>query len=300
VSATPRAGAADDPTAPLARVEVRGATLVCRAELADTLRAWIEAHGSLYGHAAAHPERRELRGRAVSWAVPLPGGDGVVRHSWHGGLLAPLTRDLFLPPTRAPHEQQLSARLRAAGIRTPEVLAYALYPAPLGLRRADVVTRLVPGGEDLAALLSSLPVSREPRSAWVRATGGLLHALARAGVRHPDLNLKNVLLTPAAEARAARAHGARPAGARDPDAALDAWVLDLDVARMSPSPSAGRVHAIGAANLERLERSFERWRTKRGLSVSEVELACLRVYARHGADAQVDVIWRPGHNLGPT
>ena len=295
MSATPRAGAPDDPTAPLSRLDVRGATLVCRAELVDTLRTWIEAHGSLYGHAAAHPERRELRGRAVSWTVPLPGGDGVVRHSWHGGLLAPLTRDLFLPPTRAPHEQQLSARLRAAGVRTPEVLAYALYPATLGLRRADVVTRLVPGGQDLAALLSSLPVSREPRSAWVRATGGLLHALARAGVRHPDLNLKNVLLTPAADAPAPR-----PGEPRDPDGALDAWVLDLDVARMHPSPSAGRVHAIGNANLERLERSFERWRTKRGLSVSEVELACLRVYARHGADAQVDVIWRPGHNLGPT
>ena len=295
MSATSHAGASDDPTAPLTRLDVRGATLVCRAELVDTLRGWIEAHGSLYGHAAAHPDRRELRGRAVSWAVPLPGGDGVVRHSWHGGLLAPLTRDLFLPPTRAPHEQQLSARLRAAGVRTPEVLAYALYPATLGLRRADVVTRLVPGGRDLAALLSSLPVARAPRSAWVRATGGLLHELARAGVRHPDLNLKNVLLTPAADAAPVRL-GDVP----DPDSPLDAWVLDLDVARMHAAPSAGRVHAIGNANLERLERSFERWRTKRGLSVSEVELACLRVYARHGADAQVDVIWRPGHNLGPT
>jgi 3-deoxy-D-manno-octulosonic acid kinase len=295
VSATPRAGAPDDPTAPLTRLDVRGATLVCRAELAETLRGWIEAHGSLYGHASAHPDRRELRGRAVSWAVPLPGGEGVVRHSWHGGLLAPLTRDLFLPPTRARHEQALSARLRAAGVRTPEVLAYATYPARLGLQRADVVTRLVPGGQDLAALLSGLPIVREPRSAWVRATGGLLHALARAGVRHPDLNLKNVLLTPAADGREADA-----TGARDPEGALDAWVLDLDVARMEASPSAGRVHAIGVANLERLERSFERWRTKRGLSVPEVELACLRVYARHGPDATVDVIWRPGHNLGPT
>jgi hypothetical protein len=124
----------------------------------------------------------------------------------------------------------------------------------------------------------------------VRATGALLHALAHAGVRHPDLNLKNVLVTPA------RA----PRGPDDAEHALDAWALDLDVAHQTPAPSASKIAAIGEANLARLERSIDKWRTKRGLAVSELELQCLRVLARHGRDATVDLVWRPGHNVGPT
>lgn len=269
------------------RVAVGSARLVCRADLADALADALRAHGTLYAFAQARPDRRELRGRAAAWAVTLPGGDDVVvRHSWHGGLLAPLTRDLFVPPTRAPHELALSARLRAAGVRTPEVVAYAVYPATLGLVRADVVTRLVPESQDLAALLRTLPLVRDPRGPWVRATAALLHALANAGVRHPDLNLKNVLVTPAPRA--------------DDATALDAWVLDLDVARAARSPSDGRRHAIGEANLQRLERSIHRWRTQRGLGVSDLEIDCLRLMARRGAEAQVELVWRPGHNVGTT
>lgn len=268
--------------------EVGTTTLVCRADIADALHAELSSHGTLYAWAGAHPGRQELRGRAVAWAVPLADGSrGVVRHSWHGGLLAPLTRDLFVTPTRAPHELALSGHLRAAGVRTPEVVAYALYPAPFGLQRADVVTRLVPSGRDLAALLRTLPIQRDPIGPWVRAVGGLLHDLARAGVQHPDLNLKNVLLTT----------GVRAAD----DEAYDAWVLDLDVARLAAQPvSEHRRHAIGEANLARLERSLVKWREKRGLAVSELELACLRVVARHGRDAKVDLVWRPGHNVGTT
>ena len=271
-----------------ARVDAAGAELVARAELADALRDAVRAHGSLYGWAQAHPARRELRGRAIAWAVPLPGGGGdvVVRHSWHGGLLAPLTRDLFLPPTRAPRELDASARLRAAGIRTPEVAAYALYPAPLGTRRADVVTRLVPDGADLALVLRGLPVAREPLGPWVRATGALLHALARAGVRHPDLNVKNVLLAP---------DGGAASGT------LAAWVLDLDVAQLPDgAPTPGRVNAAGEANLQRLERSLDKWRRERGLPVLEEEIVCLRALARHGPDARIELVWRPGYNVGPT
>ncbi|GLC28006.1 lipopolysaccharide kinase InaA family protein [Roseisolibacter agri] len=269
------------------RLAVRGATLVCRADLADDLARAIAEHGSLTAFARAQPGRRELRGRAAAWAVSLPGGDAVVvRHSWHGGLLARVTRDLFVAPSRAPHELALSERLRAAGVRTPEVVAYALYPAGPGLVRADVMTRLVPDAQDLAALLRTLPLMRDPRGPWVRATGALLHALAHSGVRHPDLNLKNVLVTPAPRAE-------------DPDA-LDAWVLDLDVARQKEAASDARRHVIGEANLRRLERSIHKWRTQRGLAVSDLELDCLRLMARRGPDAHVDLVWRPGHNSGTT
>jgi hypothetical protein len=46
-------------------------------------------------------------------------------------------------------------------------------------------------------------------------------------------------------------------------------------------------------------RSLEKWRRERALPVRDVELEALRTISRHGAEARVDVVWRPGHNVGP-
>jgi hypothetical protein len=123
----------------------------------------------------------------------------------------------------------------------------------------------------------------------VRATGALLHALAAAGARHPDLNLKNVLLVP-------RGH----AGA-DPGDAYDAWVLDVDVMRVDAlAADRGRAWALNERNLARLVRSLEKWRRARALPIADLELEALHAIARHGADAHVELVWRPGHNVGPS
>ncbi len=230
------------------------AAVVCRADAADAVRDVVARWGTLYAYAAAHPARRELRGRAAAYAVPLgAGGDGraravVVRHGWRGGALRRVRRDLFFPPTRAPLELATSERLRAAGVPTPSVIAYAVYPAPAGLRRVDVATALVPDGVDLAALL--VAGARDPSDAsadaWVRPTAALLVALARAGARHPDLNLKNVLLAPA------------PAGRVGPG--TRAWVLDVDVARvLAAAVAPAAAAATLAANVGRLARSVRKW-----------------------------------------
>jgi 3-deoxy-D-manno-octulosonic acid kinase len=185
----------------------------------------------------------------------------VVRHAWHGGMLRGVTRDLFLPPTRAPGELRMSEWLRAAGVRTPRVVAYARYPAPLGLRRVDVATELVPEGRDLAAVL--LPAADDRRAAglragWLEATADLVAGLVRLGVRHPDLNLKNVLLAP------------------DDAGTTRAWVLDVDVVRVTRRPPSGReVARAYRANVERLARSLDKWRDTRGLRVDVDELNAL-------------------------
>ena len=59
----------------------------------------------------------------------MSGTRAVVRHNRHGGLFAPVTRDLFLPPTRAPHELRTALRLTALGVPTPPVLMYGVEPA---------------------------------------------------------------------------------------------------------------------------------------------------------------------------
>jgi hypothetical protein len=185
----------------------------------------------------------------------------VVRHAWHGGLLRGVTRDLYLPPTRAPGELRVSEWLRTTGVRTPRVVAYARYAAPLGLRRADVATALVPGGRDLAAVLhpgDGDAAAADLRSGWVEATAELLAALARAGARHPDLNLKNVLLAP------------------DTAGTTRAWALDVDVVRVAArARGVPDVEAAYRTNVERLNRSFDKWRRTRGLRVGRDELDAL-------------------------
>jgi tRNA A-37 threonylcarbamoyl transferase component Bud32 len=133
---------------------------------------------TLHGWAARTPNARPLRGRDIAYATVLAGAPVVVRHSRHGGLLAPITQDLFLAPTRAPHELDVAIRLRAEGVPTPEIVAYATYTVIPGIERADVVTREV-AGRELAS----------PEEAET-----LIQAMSRAGAVHPDLNMRNVLV----------------------------------------------------------------------------------------------------------
>ncbi len=164
------------------RFETAGAEVVALTSCADAVRQVLVA-GSLYSYAASHAARRELRGRGKAYAVPLPDGATrvVVRHSQHGGLLAPVTGDRFLAPTRAPHELIVALDLAAAGVPTPEVIAYATYPAWLGaLRRADVATREIVGGRDLTSALAKASRPRDV-SAVIARPVTLLRALRSAG-----------------------------------------------------------------------------------------------------------------------
>lgn len=227
--------------------EVEGVGLVGLAPLLTSLIAALR-RDSLYGYARRHPGRKALQGRAPAYAVPLPGGERVVvRHARHGGTLAPMTRDLFLTPTRAPHELRTAVRLREAGVPTAEVVGFAIYPVMPFLRRADVVTRELPG-RDLAELLGT---ERDPavREGALQATGKLLRQLDDAGARHPDLNLKNVFI-----------------GATDEG--LVASVLDVDRVRFTR----GDPHA---ANVARLVRSAMKWR-QHGAPITDAEIARLR------------------------
>ena len=73
-----------------------------------------------------------------------------------GASLRPITGDLFLGSTRAPHELAVSARLREGGVATPQVLAYLRYHVAGGLRRVDVLTQEIPDAEDLLTALRYL------------------------------------------------------------------------------------------------------------------------------------------------
>ena len=244
------------------RIRARGAQAVAEEAAAGAVRLVLEG-GTLEAYAARHPARRELRGRGVVYAVPLPerGPRVVVRHARHGGLLAPVTGDRFLAPTRAPHELRTALRLADAGVPTPRVVAYATYPAGPLLRRADVATAEIEQGLDLPAALARWPEARE---ALLDAVAHLVAALTRAGARHPDLNVKNVLLTPGLSA------GAAP----------QALVLDVDRVVFGTAGNA----AVTAANVRRLVRSARKWGARHGTLLTEAELGALARAA--GADTR--------------
>jgi 3-deoxy-D-manno-octulosonic acid kinase len=243
-------GDSGEPPPGFVAVAVGTARAVCDEALAPEVRE-ILRHGTLYEFAAASVGARAIAGRGTAYVASLPGGERVVvRHNRHGGALAAITRDLFRHPTRAPLELVIAERLRAIGIPTPVVLGYATYPATPGFWRADVVTRYVAPSADLSAVLLSNAESLRA-DAW-NATALLLAEMSAAGVRHHDLNAKNVLL---------HLHGDRPSVA---------MLLDVDRVVFGETPE----RAL-EGNLARLFRSFRKWRSLYGARVDESEIDAL-------------------------
>lgn len=218
----------------------------------DSLASIVNQHGTLYEWAAERPQPRAMRGRAPVFVATLPGLDEtvVVRHAWHGGLLAPVTGDLFRMPTRAPTEMARSWMLLGMGIPTSEVLGYARYNAVPGFRRVDVVTRLIPDAYDLGMIAAGLAPQID-RDVALAATKALLVKLAAYGVVHPDLNVKNVLLR------------------QDRRGAVEALMIDVDVVQWDPTrPPLETMRA----NAARLLRSMRKWRTNFGCDVAEARM----------------------------
>jgi tRNA A-37 threonylcarbamoyl transferase component Bud32 len=232
------------------------AVAVARSDFAFSIRRAIVgadgARNTLHEFAARHPSARALQGRATAFAVTLPQGPArvVVRHNRHGGLLGSITGDLFLAPTRAPHELEISLELTRLGVPTPEIIAYVVYPPGNLLQRSDVASKEIKGGRDLADILTR--DGGPERAAAFAATSVLLGTLARAGARHADLNAKNVLLT-----------------------YETAFVLDVDRVTLGEEPGEAM-----EANLARLARSLRKWRDQFNARISERDISELESAAR--------------------
>lgn len=229
----------------------------CRVVALDWAAPAIEEalkSGTLHEWACMQPLKEEMRGRGVIYAVDLPTNPAtpvVVRRNRHGGLLHGLTGEYFIAPTRAPLELATSLRLAAGGIPTPEVIAYAVYPAAGIFARSDVMTRRLPEGKDFPAAWQIATTT--DRDALLLAAARLLVSLADAGAWHADLNLKNIYIAGTGADRTA-------------------YLLDVD--RVSfPGGS-----DIAARNFNRLARSARKWRTRWGLDFDEDSLARLAAF----------------------
>ena len=151
-------------------------------------------------------------------------------------------RDCYLAVGEPRPVSELRASLEASrrGIPTPAVVAGAVQPAG-AFYRADLVTEEIPGGVDLAEVLFGEGGAAVAPLPALTAAGALVRQLAGVGVRHADLNARNVVLQPMGD------------GAR-------AWVVDLDGCCFT----AGLDPAAGDATRRRLERSLRKLEARSG------------------------------------
>ncbi len=199
--------------------------------------------GMAGGRAAAVEE--VTGGRGPHPLVELPGGERVlVRRFLRGGAVRHLNRERYFAGHRAFDELRATERARAAGVRTPVVLAAEEEPRAFGYT-ARLASRWIAGAHDLHHWLAGR-ASAEREAAW-REAGRQIALLHRAGVGHPDLNLRNLLVVEPAEVH----------------------LLDLDRARLvdGPVPAPRR-----ARDLLRLARSAR----KLGTPVSTAAWAALQ------------------------
>jgi lipopolysaccharide kinase (Kdo/WaaP) family protein len=214
----------------------RGGHATARRDVAGAVKSALESHGTLYGWAAAQPAHDVFTGRGAAFGVTLGPLRAVVRHARRGGLMAPLLRDLFAGEPRFRHEIGMAERLTADAVETPAVLAGVSYPVG-PLHRADVATERVEGSDLASLLFGAAPPEGTERDDVLRAVGRLVRRLHVAGYVHPDLQLRNVLVT------------APP---------RRAVLLDVDTCRDASDAATRR------DNLARFYRSWDKWNRLQG------------------------------------
>jgi 3-deoxy-D-manno-octulosonic acid kinase len=133
-------------------------------------------------------------GRGSAWFVAAPpaGVPLVLRHFRRGGFIARWIEDRYLwagaDATRGFRELALLARIEALGLPAARPVA-ARYERAGAWYRADLLTVAIEGAVPLAELLGGA------RGAvpWERV-GATIRAFHLAGIRHADLNARNVLV----------------------------------------------------------------------------------------------------------
>jgi len=169
----------------------------------------------------------ELGGRGRALVVQTPAGPAVLRRFCRGGLMAPLLKDRYwrldASRSRGFREFRLLSQLRSLDLPVPQPLAASFEPAG-PFYRAGLLTRFLPETRQLAELANGLNSSQ-----WM-ALSAVLRRFFDAGLVHPDLNARNLLMNTRGQ-----------------------WyVLDFDRAHLRGRPvAAGRM-------IERLARSLRK------------------------------------------
>ncbi len=180
---------------------------------------WWSGQGAVTG---------EAPGRGSSLFLATDFGEAVLRRYLRGGMAAKVSHDRYffrgVEASRPFREFDVLARMAADGLPVPEPLA-ALCARDGLFYRAALLTRRIAPARALPEHFTDMAFD------WSRL-GAELRSLFQAGMRHADLNARNILV-----------HSDTGA----------AWVIDLDASRYDP----GRP-VSGDRQLARLRRSLEK------------------------------------------
>jgi len=213
-------------------LEHEGARMLVRRGYEESARLLVErrtlpAVEMLGGGREAHPV-----------IVLSTGEKAVVRRYHRGGLVRRVNASRYFGGNRAFDELRATERARAGGVRTARILAAIESPHTVGYT-AMLATLLIPGATDAAAWLREVEGDREK---MLRDVGRQVGAMHHAGVSHPDVHLRNLLVA-------------------QRDGAPEVWLLDFDKARVYPAPV---TRARRAVDLRRLARSARKLRAGLG------------------------------------
>lgn len=193
-----------------------GKKALLRADCTDTV-----ASALLTGEGAVADSRA---GRAPVYRFAFERGEGIVRDFRRGGLLARVNRDLYLS-NRPLAELRIVDFLWRQGFTVPEPLGICWWRRR-GLLRGRIATKALD-----AIHLQDYVKTGTPSPELLRRVGETIRTMHRLGVRHGDLQVRNILLTADAP-----------------------YIIDFDKARGMKRLSSRDC----AANLYRLRRSFDK------------------------------------------
>jgi len=205
------------------------------------------------------PVRREKRagsGRGPVMLLQINGQAAIGKRAMHGGFAGRLLGGLYLGTGRALAQAEAAERLLRSGIPTPQVLAVGWRRSFLIFTKQVIVTRAIPGAENLYEVARQDAPWRR-RRAILAASADLIRRMHDAGFLHADLNVANLVL----------ASGS----------GVDrVFVVDLDRGRFE-----GRLTTPQRLrNLARLQRSYEKWIAGRWPLSPREEVRFLRSYCR--------------------
>ena len=181
---------------------------------------WWKSRGDIVGEATGRGAVLFVRRERETWAL---------RHFRRGGWMARLSPDQYLwlglERTRMWREWRMLAELLRRGLPVPRPIAARVMRQGLTYT-GDLITRLIEGTQTLANVIVHSALAE---SEW-RSVGALVARFQNHGVRHDDINVRNVL--------------------RDQSGGLS--LIDFDKARFT-EPGAWQLQ-----NLARFRRSLEK------------------------------------------
>ncbi|MDB4950042.1 MAG: kdkA [Gemmatimonadetes bacterium] len=212
------------------------------------LRRGLEPSAPALGLAGDPPSAHRVHGgRATHPVVCLPDASrAVVRRYHRGGAIRHVNRWTYFLGHRAFHELLATERARKAGVRAPEVLAATEATGGVGYT-AWLATRMIDGAVESAAWLASAAV--DERLGMLREAGRQVGRMHAAGIAHPDLNLRNLLVVDGSTAEG-RSTEVRSVDARSPaDRASEGRSASGSTEGRSTEIGSDRPSAVGIAEL---------------------------------------------------